>query len=55
MNPLSTLAAGFLWAWWAFVASRISGGGPKHPSYLDAVWLRDWYWREIRWAMKQWI
>jgi hypothetical protein len=31
----------FAWAWWTFVSSRYSGGGPKHRSYADAVWRRE--------------
>lgn len=28
------------WAWWAFICSRISGGGHWHRSYLHARWKK---------------
>lgn len=36
----AALAACLQWAWWAFTASRFSGGGPRHPTYSHAVWMR---------------
>lgn len=26
------------WAWWAWIKSPASGGGPTHPSYAHARW-----------------
>ena len=45
---LLAAAAGYLW--WTWIASRWSGGGPRHPSYGTAkfnayvrrCYLQDW-------------
>lgn len=35
-DAISLLASAWSFLWWSWIASRWSGGGPRHPSYGTA-------------------